>query len=145
MSAFGHSRRERVKHYLKVLHLAMQTSLLCTYNIHQHYSSKSNFFKRWNIWRAGASEAVLKITDELQISYLEKKSESIHDEILLMIHGFTGCKENYCELIRLFPKNFHIILIDLPGHGETIPNDVNGDYTITNQVENLHKVSLCCI
>jgi 2-succinyl-6-hydroxy-2,4-cyclohexadiene-1-carboxylate synthase len=37
----------------------------------------------------------------------------------LLLHGFTGCKENWSFLVDLLSKNFMVIALDLIGHGST--------------------------
>lgn len=118
--------------------LTIITISLLVYNFRATWLIR--IWQRYQVWKAGVSEHLLKITDDLQISYLERKRENCDDEILLIVHGFAGNKENYCDFAGLIPKHFHVILVDLPGHGDhSKPNDEKGDYTIGNQVENLHK------
>lgn len=39
--------------------------------------------------------------------------------VLVFFHGFTGKKEDFFELGESFRKDFSLLFIDLPGHGET--------------------------
>ncbi|XP_028406325.1 monoacylglycerol lipase abhd6-A-like [Dendronephthya gigantea] len=93
---------------------------------------------RYRVWRACLKKHRLKITDDLEISYLERKAAA-DANVLLFVHGFTGDKEIYSDLIRFLPTKFHIIAIDLPGHGESKPNDAQSDYKPSTMVDYLHK------
>jgi 2-succinyl-6-hydroxy-2,4-cyclohexadiene-1-carboxylate synthase len=44
---------------------------------------------------------------------------------LLLLHGFTGCTENWAEVMPALAQQHHVFAIDLPGHGQTqAPDDV---------------------
>lgn len=44
---------------------------------------------------------------------------------VLLLHGFTGCKENWDSLSTLLSTDFQVITVDLIGHGKTdSPNEV---------------------
>jgi len=38
---------------------------------------------------------------------------------LVFLHGFMGSKEDFLELAGYFSSDYHCILLDLPGHGES--------------------------
>jgi 2-succinyl-6-hydroxy-2,4-cyclohexadiene-1-carboxylate synthase len=45
---------------------------------------------------------------------------------LLLLHGFTGCKENWSYLVSQLLKKFTVITLDLLGHGSTqSPEDLD--------------------
>lgn len=48
-------------------------------------------------------------------SYIEEGK----GQTILLLHGFTGTKKTWAELIKKLKQNFHVIAIDLLGHGET--------------------------
>ena len=56
---------------------------------------------------------------------------------LLQIHGFGASKENWLELSRQLKDDFHLVLVDLPGHGET-SFDPAAKYDLDDQVKRLH-------
>jgi pimeloyl-ACP methyl ester carboxylesterase len=64
-----------------------------------------------------------------------------NDHILLFVHGFTGDKGIYCEVVRYLPKKFDVILIDLPGHGNSKPDDEESDYRPSALVDSVHQVN----
>ncbi|XP_060925497.1 monoacylglycerol lipase abhd6-B-like [Limanda limanda] len=57
---------------------------------------------------------------------------------LLMLHGFSGNKDMWLPFIKFFPKNLHLVCVDLPGHGETSRTSVE-DYCIQGQVARVHQ------
>ncbi|XP_046850168.1 monoacylglycerol lipase ABHD6-like [Xenia sp. Carnegie-2017] len=88
--------------------------------------------------RAGLVKRSLKVTDALKISYLERKS-STNSPLLIFVHGFTSDKEFFCEVSSLLPSMFHMVLIDLPGHGESTPRDKTAMYSPSAFVDYLHE------
>ena len=54
--------------------------------------------------------------DQTRYHYIEAGA----GEPLLLLHGFTGCTENWREAIEQLQSRWHVIAIDLPGHGKTI-------------------------
>ena len=99
----------------------------------------NNVFLRIQVWRAQMSRHLIKITDGLEISYIERKGK-INEKTIIFLHGFSGDSEMFCDITRLLPDTLHVVAIDLPGHGQSKPNDEKGDYRISSKVENLHKV-----
>ena len=59
---------------------------------------------------------------------------------VLFLHGFTADKTMWMLTIRNLPKEWWIIVLDLPGHGDTSFVQ-NGDYSPTGMVTKLHEVS----
>ncbi len=63
-------------------------------------------------------------------------------ESVLLLHGFTGCAEDWLPLIDLFPENFNYVLVDLIGHGKSdhplIPEFYNAD-SIVEQLKTIKE------
>lgn len=53
--------------------------------------------------------------NEVTYSYIE----SGQGQTILLLHGFTGSKETWGSLISKLERNYHVIAIDLLGHGKT--------------------------
>ncbi len=70
-----------------------------------------------------------------EIVYLENDVKS--DHTLVFVHGFGGNKDTWNRVIADLDDKYHVILIDLPGHGESISTKTL-NYTITDQAERLH-------
>ena len=75
--------------------------------------------------------------DGVDISYLENDQQG-KKPTLVFIHGFGAYKENWLLLSGLLKNDFHIITLDLPGHGES-SIDLNSNYDIDIQVKTLHS------
>ena len=71
-----------------------------------------------------------------KIVYLENSVKS--DKTLLFVHGFGGNKDTWNRLIEALDDKYHVIVIDLPGHGESISEKTLG-YTMSEQAERLYK------
>lgn len=54
--------------------------------------------------------------------------------VIVMLHGYTADKNVWVRFAKHFTDNYHVIIPDLAGHGET-PFDKNWDYSIPAQTE----------
>lgn len=70
-------------------------------------------------------------------AYLENDQRGIKPT-LLMVHGFGASKENWLDLAAVLKDDYHTVLVDLPGHGET-NFDPALHYDLDEQVERLHQ------
>lgn len=68
------------------------------------------------------------------ITYLENDVSSKNTVVLL--HGFGGDKDIWNQFSISMQNTFHVISIDLPGHGKSISTD-NLDYSIKHQSQML--------
>lgn len=73
--------------------------------------------------------------DSLQIRYFE----SGRGEDLLLLHGFCGSSEIWEKIVPALESRFHVVCVDLPGHGasEIIP----GMHDISESARWLNKVT----
>lgn len=71
-----------------------------------------------------------------KIVYAENDVKS--DITLLMIHGFGGNKDTWNWVVPEWTDKYHVIIIDLPGHGESVSRNTLS-YTITDQAERLKQ------
>ncbi len=89
------------------------------------------------------------ITLERSMSGLEKKSITIDDhtivyleggegEVILLVHGFNGEKDNWTRFARPLTKKYRVIATDDPGFGESTFRK-ESSYSIKNQVERFAK------
>ena len=72
----------------------------------------------------------IKINDGV-IVYLENKNVQ-KDETLVLVHGFGASKDNWLDLSSELSSKYHLLILDLPGHGESFSID-SKKYTIKNQ------------
>ncbi len=70
-----------------------------------------------------------------KIVYLENSVKS--DKTLLFVHGFGGNKDTWNRLIEAMDEKYHVIVIDLPGHGESISEKTLG-YTMSEQAKRVY-------
>lgn len=85
-----------------------------------------------------------KITvDEMTISYLERNppsssTESEEQETVVILHGYTACKEAMASVAVALPRAWRLIIVDLPAHGESL--HVSGaDYKQEAFVDKIYK------
>ncbi len=65
------------------------------------------------------------------------ENDVISDVTLVLVHGFGGNKDTWNRVVAEWDDKYHIIAIDLPGHGESVSEKTLG-YTITDQAERLN-------
>lgn len=56
---------------------------------------------------------------EFNLFYFEKSHVSADAPVLILIHGFTGSHEIFNHLINDLNQHYHLIIPDLPGHGQS--------------------------
>ncbi len=66
-----------------------------------------------------------------EIVYLENRFEE-KDETLVLVHGFGGNKDIWLDFSNELYSKYHLLILDLPGHGESFSTDLK-KYTIKNQ------------
>ncbi|MFD2923164.1 alpha/beta fold hydrolase [Halobacillus naozhouensis] len=59
---------------------------------------------------------------------------------LVCLHGMTGDSNSFLELREYLFEDFHIIILDLPGHGETNPLKLERDYRFTSLAKRIYRV-----
>ena len=82
-------------------------------------------------WLAGASVHFRQIGDH-RWAYLEAG----HGPLIVLVHGFTGSKENWLLLMRRLGANHRVIAPDLPGWGES-ERQASANYGPSAQAERL--------
>ena len=70
----------------------------------------------------------------------EHFDEHGHPKTLLFLHGYTGSKIMWTALVRYLPKEWRLILVDLPGHGES-SFEHSENYNPFGFAEKLHEVN----
>ncbi len=87
--------------------------------------------------QAGLEHKVGSLNGE-PFAYLEGPRR-FGQETMVMLHGFGASKENWVRFARHLNENFHIVALDLSGHGEN-PRDLQASYTVEAQVEFVRQV-----
>jgi pimeloyl-ACP methyl ester carboxylesterase len=57
---------------------------------------------------------------------------------VLLIHGFSGSRDNWNRVARQLTRQYRVYVLDLPGHGDT-PAPDNFDFQLANQMEFTRK------
>jgi abhydrolase domain-containing protein 6 len=78
---------------------------------------------------AGATEKEIVAADH-RWKILEAGDAS--KPLVVLVHGFTGSKENWLPMMGGLAENYHVIAVDLPGWGES-ERKVDADYSALSQ------------
>ena len=62
--------------------------------------------------------------------------EAGHGPLMVLVHGYTGSKENWLPIMRDLAKQYRVIAVDLPGWGEDSPQP-GVDYSPLAQAKRL--------
>ncbi len=68
--------------------------------------------------------------------------ESEHGEnkpCIVLIHGFAANKENWVRFAAYLTDTYHVVVMDLPGHGESV-KDFDLQYTYDDQVGYVNEI-----
>jgi abhydrolase domain-containing protein 6 len=83
--------------------------------------------------KAGLEQKGMEV-GKLHIEYLEGGK----GEVLLLLHGFGGNKDNWTRVAKYLTPHFKVIAPDLPGFGES-SSDKEATYTYAAQVDRIHE------
>lgn len=59
------------------------------------------------------------IVEGLRWCYAERRGTGLDAPLLVMLHGYTGSKENWYRLCAVLPRRYRLLAPDLPGWGES--------------------------
>ncbi len=79
-----------------------------------------------------------KLKEVGHVTYHEFGNQSLPP--LICLHGMTGDSKSFLELSSILKSHFHIMMLDLPGHGETQPLRSEQQYTFTRLAERIQSV-----
>lgn len=88
--------------------------------------------------RGAGLELSTLFVDDFEIAVLEGKGKG-ERPTLVLVHGFGASKEVWLRFSRQLKDDFHIIAIDLPGHGDSSKH-MNKDYDISSQILYLRAI-----
>ncbi|HET9819484.1 MAG TPA: alpha/beta fold hydrolase [Rhodanobacteraceae bacterium] len=88
----------------------------------------------WQTWRDGLHEHSIEVGDTRWVYVAGGKQDG---PPLVLVHGYGGSYADWLLTARYLTANFHVIIPDLPGWGDStrIPD---ADYGYAAQVERLH-------
>ena len=81
----------------------------------------------------GLTEKTKKI-ESFEICY----NEGGKGETVLLLHGFGGIKEMWTEFAQFLIPSYHVIVLDLPGHGKSTKS-IEASYTIDTQADRIDQ------
>lgn len=73
---------------------------------------------------------------DVEMTYMERAGDG---PTLLLLHGFSANKDTWVKFAMEIPQNYHLIIPDLAGHGDT-PAPTGEDYDLFRQAERLHAL-----
>lgn len=100
----------------------------------QHRHSKSWAAAKQAFRRGVAARAGRDVVDGQPISYWECGDP--HKPTLLLLHGFGSCKENWTFLSRLLAEDYHLLVPDIFGFGDSYFR-YGTDYSLAAQARRL--------
>ena len=83
--------------------------------------------------KAGLTKKEIKIDDH-NIVYLEGGK----GPTILLLHGYTGNKDNWTTFAVYLTKDYHVVIPDIPGYGESSMIE-KASYDLSSQMSRLHK------
>jgi len=83
--------------------------------------------------RAGLTRKEIKVDDH-NIVYLEGGK----GPTVLLLHGYTAEKDNWLLFAVYLTKNYHVVIPDIPGYGES-SKLISANYNVSSQMSRLHK------
>lgn len=84
---------------------------------------------------AGLETKTLKVED-FNFAYSEGGVQGA--PTVLLVHGFSGSRDNWNRIAHKLTKKYHVIALDLPGHGDTVA-PASFEYTLANLSEVVRK------
>ncbi|XP_020651078.3 monoacylglycerol lipase ABHD6 [Pogona vitticeps] len=126
-----------------LMHLGMLFSVPLIFIVMLYFMSPATLFTlgAWCLsWKYGLKERYAE-HQGYRFCYFSLGKPSLKPSILLL-HGFSLRKESWLFIIKYFPKDTHLICIDMPGHGKTscLPGD---SYSGFDQARRIHQFVEC--
>jgi len=83
--------------------------------------------------QAGLTKKEIQIDDHKIVYFEGGKGPAI-----LLLHGYTGSKYNWIKFAPYLTKDYHIVIPDIPGYGESSKIEKDS-YDLSSQILRLHK------
>jgi hypothetical protein len=83
--------------------------------------------------KAGLTRKEVKIDDHTIVYLKGGKGPTI-----LLLHGYTGNKDNWILFAPYLTKDYHVVIPDIPGYGESSKLE-KAPYDLSSQMSRLHK------
>lgn len=81
---------------------------------------------RFSMYKNGGRVKFVR-RDDRHYCYAERGHQQKDRSTLVLVHGFSASKDQWLGILQRLPKDLHIIMVDLPGHGNTFipPGDIS--------------------
>lgn len=76
----------------------------------------------------------------LTIAYGERGSKKKGQSSILLLHGFSADKFMWSGLVGKLPSDLHVIVLDLPGHGDSSIPPEDEDLSLFAQTERIRQI-----
>lgn len=101
------------------------------------YAAEINFQSILQQERAWAGLSTKKVKSE-EIEWVYSEGGNPSNPTIMLLHGLSGTRDNWNRIARYLTPNYHVIIPDLPAHGETrVPDDF--DLSVANLAEKLRR------
>jgi len=77
-------------------------------------------------------------TKKYRFCYAERGDANSSKLPMLFVHGFSASKDMWIATVAKLPREIPVILLDLPGHGDTSMPTENDDVSVRELASNLH-------
>lgn len=130
------------KYYRFLFTQALHTCKPCPYCVyHNTYLISHCLICRFGGYLvAGLHRKFLELEDT-SFSYYERPATQEKAPTVLFLHGFTGNKTMWMIVSRFLPKSWRIVVLDMPGHGES-SFAPNCNYSTLGLTQKIHDVSI---
>ncbi|XP_077987265.1 monoacylglycerol lipase ABHD6-like [Glandiceps talaboti] len=96
-----------------------------------------NLYTRFRLYIAGMSINYIK-AGEYTYCYADRGRGKSTKPPLLFLHGFSTSKDMWANIVKRLPKDLHIVLVDMPGHGDTTQK-LKTDHSYVAQANKIHQ------
>ena len=119
---------------MKKIFIALLILIVAVVTVYYAFPEQvAEFFISYERSKANLTKKEIKIADH-NIVYLEGGT----GPTILLLHGYAANKDNWTRFAAHLTKNYHVVIPDLPGHGES-SKLFNGKYDMSSQIARLHK------
>ncbi|WP_130803085.1 alpha/beta fold hydrolase [Acinetobacter ihumii] len=119
------------------LSLSLTTATMTTYPTNSFAAPSINIqtvLQQERAW-AGLQTKKLKVGE---IEWVYSEGGQATKPTIILIHGLAGSRDNWNRVARYLTPNYHVIIPDLPAHGDTQVTD-DFDLSIPNLTEKLRR------
>lgn len=114
---------------------AATASVYCWY---KHPSVVIRVFFRVSLLRYGFKIKYVQ-TKKYKFCYADREGDGASNLLpMVLVHGFSASKDMWLNTVAKLPKEIPVILIDLPGHGNTSMPLESDDVSVRELASNLH-------